>query len=83
MEAMSSGLPVVVSNEGGPKTLIREENPGGYVIDINDKQAWLDTMKTLTQDRELRDKLGENGTVVFFFVFAAIALGFGIWLLVR
>ena len=27
--------------------------------------------------------LGEKGTVIFFFIFAAIALGFGIWLLVR
>jgi len=27
--------------------------------------------------------LGEKGTVIFFYVFAAIALGFGIWLLVR
>ena len=27
--------------------------------------------------------LGEKGTVIFFFVWAAISLGFGIWLLVR
>ncbi len=27
--------------------------------------------------------LGDRGTVIFFYVFAAIALGFGIWLLVR
>lgn len=27
--------------------------------------------------------LGEKGTIIFFYVFAAIALGFGIWLLVR
>ena len=27
--------------------------------------------------------LGEKGTVIFFYVFAAISLGFGIWLLVR
>ena len=27
--------------------------------------------------------LGDKGTVIFFYVFAAVALGFGIWLLVR
>ena len=27
--------------------------------------------------------LGDRGTVIFFYVFAAISLGFGIWLLVR
>jgi hypothetical protein len=27
--------------------------------------------------------LGEKGTVVFFFIFAAVSLGFGIWLMVR
>ncbi|MCK5763418.1 MAG: hypothetical protein KAH05_04800 [Clostridiales bacterium] len=27
--------------------------------------------------------LGEKGTVIFFYIWGAIALGFGIWLLVR
>jgi hypothetical protein len=27
--------------------------------------------------------LGDKGTVIFFYIFAAVALGFGIWLLVR
>ena len=27
--------------------------------------------------------LGDKGTVIFFYVIAAIALGFGIWLLVK
>ena len=27
--------------------------------------------------------LGEKGAVIFFFVWAAVSLGFGIWLLVR
>ncbi len=27
--------------------------------------------------------LGDRGTVIFFYVIAAIALGFGIWLLVK
>ena len=27
--------------------------------------------------------LGDKGTVIFFYSFAAVSLGFGIWLLVR
>lgn len=27
--------------------------------------------------------LGERGTAIFFYVIAAVALGFGVWLLVR
>ena len=30
-----------------------------------------------------RNKLGEKGTVIFFFVIAVIALGFGIWLVAK
>ena len=33
--------------------------------------------------KAFRNKLGEKGTVIFFYIWAAIALGFGIWLLVR
>ena len=40
-------------------------------------------MWDMAKIRAFRNKLGENGTVIFFFIWAAIALGFGIWLLVR
>jgi len=30
-----------------------------------------------------RQVLGEGGTVVFFYIFAAAAAGFGIWLMVK
>ena len=30
-----------------------------------------------------RKALGETGTVILFYVIASVALGFGIWLLVR
>ncbi len=30
-----------------------------------------------------RNRLGEKGTVIFFIIFGTIALGFGIWLLVK
>ncbi len=33
--------------------------------------------------RFFRKLFGEKGTVIFFYIIAAIALGFGIWLLVK
>ncbi len=33
--------------------------------------------------RFFRGKLGETGTVIFFYVLAAVSAGFGIWLLVK
>jgi hypothetical protein len=33
--------------------------------------------------RFFRGKLGETGTVILLYIFAAVAAGFGIWLLVR
>lgn len=32
--------------------------------------------------RAFRKVLGDKGTVIFFYIFAAVSLGFGIWLLV-
>lgn len=61
MEAMSSGLPVVVSDKGGPKTLIKEDQPGGYTINVAEKQMWLEKINMLITDESLREELGENG----------------------
>lgn len=61
MEAMSSGLPVVVSDIGGPMTLIKKDAPGGYFLDVNDKKSWLKTLDRLIKDPGLRQTLGENG----------------------
>ena len=33
MEAMASGLPIIVTNKGGPKTFVSKEM--GYILDIN------------------------------------------------
>ncbi|HFU77682.1 MAG TPA: glycosyltransferase family 1 protein, partial [Epsilonproteobacteria bacterium] len=61
MEAMSSGLSVIVSNKGGPKTLIAKEKPSGYSIDTQEKEAWLEAIDTLVSDKNLREKMGKNG----------------------
>lgn len=60
MEAICSGVPVVVSDKGGPKTLIGESKKAGYAIDVSDKSAWIDTIALLMRDTKLRQELAEN-----------------------
>jgi len=61
MEAISSGLPVVVSDQGGPKTLIGESKKAGYAISVSDKDAWIETIARLMGDEKLRRELAQNG----------------------
>lgn len=61
MEAMSSGVPIIVSDQGGPKTLIDEQNRQGYAINIEQKKLWVDTIEKLMNDPALRHKFGDNG----------------------
>ena len=61
MEAMSSGLPVIVSDKGGPKTVIGREQEAGYAIDVKDQAKWLEKINLLIKERKLRENLGEKG----------------------
>ncbi|MGC9351676.1 MAG: glycosyltransferase, partial [Sulfurovum sp.] len=61
MEAMSSGLPVIVSDKGGPQTLIGKAEEAGYSIDVNDRAQWMEKIKTLMEDPLLRADLGAKG----------------------
>ncbi len=51
MEAMSSGIPVIVTNKGGPKTFVSEEF--GYVIDINSIEDISKAIKSLARKDEI------------------------------
>ena len=42
-----------------------------------------DSMWEMSKIRAFRSKLGDKGTVIFFMIWGVIALGFGVWLLVR
>ena len=42
-----------------------------------------DSLYEIGKIRAIRSKLGEKGAVILFYIWGAIALGFGIWLLVR
>jgi glycosyltransferase involved in cell wall biosynthesis len=61
MEAISSGLPVVVSDKGGPQTLIGKAQKAGYAIGVRDRALWMEKIKTLMEDEALRERLGRNG----------------------
>ncbi len=62
MEAMSSGLPVVVSHLGGPKTVVEEAKGSGFAIDIADNKMWLEAIERLICDEVLRKSMGEIGS---------------------
>ncbi len=61
MESQASGTPVLVSDIGGPQSLIFKENPGGVVIKGNDKRAWKNAIKDMIQSPQMRKQMGENG----------------------
>jgi len=59
LEAMSASLPCVVSLVDGTKDAIR---PGktGFLLPVDDKHAWYDTLKLLVDDRMKRQIMGKN-----------------------
>ena len=63
MESQASGIPVLVSDVGGPQSLIFKDSPGGVVVKGNDKQAWKNAIKDMIQSPQMRQEMGENGVV--------------------
>ena len=64
MEAQASGLPVIVTDQGGPKEIVQDqttEHPTAYVLAHDDEQAWIDTATTVACDDDLRHALGQAG----------------------
>jgi glycosyltransferase involved in cell wall biosynthesis len=57
MEAQASGIPVLVSDEGGPKEVV-ENGRTGLVIDADDVSAWIDAIVSLSSDQERRVAMG-------------------------
>ncbi|MEH7116829.1 glycosyltransferase family 4 protein [Neobacillus vireti] len=58
MEAMATGLPLVVTNCRGNRDLVKN-NIGGYVLEINDVKGFSDAIKNLYFSKELREKLSQ------------------------
>ena len=58
-EAMSCGLPVIVSSSGGFKEVVTADC--GRLVDIEDRQAIVTAVLELAQDLDLRKRLGQTG----------------------
>ncbi|WP_072682725.1 glycosyltransferase [Arcobacter sp. LA11] len=58
MEAMASGLPVIVTNKGGPKTFVNEEM--GYVLDINSIEEVSKAIEELSKKDEVYIKKSQK-----------------------
>ena len=58
IEAMSYGLPCVVSNVRGNRDLIQDAK-GGYVVDSEDAQGFAEKLLTILENRELAKAFGD------------------------
>jgi glycosyltransferase involved in cell wall biosynthesis len=56
LEAQASGLPSLVSNEGGPKEIILP-NESGFVLPGYDVNAWREAMRSLVESDDLRHRM--------------------------
>ena len=59
-EAMSSGLPVIVSNKGGLPELVSNMEDG-IVVDAYKAEEWAEAVIKLYNNRALYDKISQNG----------------------
>ena len=59
LEAQASGLPVVVSDVGGPQENVKEEVTG-FICKANDVEEFSKKILLLAKDRLLREKMGRN-----------------------
>jgi len=60
MESQSSGLPVVVSDRGGPKEVV-EDGVAGFVLPAGEPGRWVETIVGLIGDRQRRARMGAAG----------------------
>ncbi|MEM0983132.1 MAG: glycosyltransferase [Planctomycetota bacterium] len=57
MESQGSGLPVIVSDQGGPKEVVQEGRTG-FVLSVNSDQPWVESLEKLICDHDLRKEMG-------------------------
>ena len=63
-EAMSSGLPVIVSDKGGVSELVKNMEDG-IIVDAHNPEKWADAIITLHNNRDLYKKLSQNGHTTY------------------
>jgi len=56
MEALASGLPCIVSDRGGVTENVRD-GLNGYTLSVDNASAWIDALRTLSYDIELRARM--------------------------
>ncbi|HEY4257499.1 MAG TPA: glycosyltransferase [Candidatus Udaeobacter sp.] len=59
LEAQACGLPVVVSDSGGPKELV-EDKVNGLITKSHDVEDFTHAIRTLVTDSALRERMGES-----------------------
>jgi glycosyltransferase EpsD len=59
MEAMATGLPLVVTDCRGNRDLVKD-NQNGFVIGIDDVDGFANEVDKLYKSEELREKFGEK-----------------------
>ena len=57
MESQGSGLPVIVTDQGGPKEVV-EHGRTGFVLGATDPAEWVDHIETLITDHARRADMG-------------------------
>jgi glycosyltransferase involved in cell wall biosynthesis len=60
LEAMASGLPVISTDCGGPRTSVLDGQTG-FLTPLNDASAMAERMERLVRDPALRVRMGEEG----------------------
>jgi glycosyltransferase involved in cell wall biosynthesis len=61
LEAMSCGLPIITTNVGGAKELIKEN---GFIIRVGDSKELLKKIKTLAGDKRMRNNMGKKSRLI-------------------
>lgn len=59
LEAMASGIPVIARDQGGPSDIVRNHETG-YLVPPHDLAMFIDLVKQLSLDRELRSTLAQT-----------------------
>ena len=59
IEAMASGVPVVVANGGGPKSFV-QNGINGFICETNDIKGYWEKIQLLLNDNFLREKIVAN-----------------------
>lgn len=60
VEAMASGLPVVVTDCGGPAEIV-ENGKNGIIVPVADSQALANAIMKILSDKNLAEEFAENG----------------------